>query len=287
MRKLSKPVDRAVDVFLLCTDGVREPTLRARLKQVTRDIQEAADAFEAAAAAAALYLLEEKEDVAGRVTAKEMAELYALRMARADSRGRRIYDKLMLLATTCPLCAHRPVSGLDHHLPRSKFPALAVTPTNLVPACGDCNKRKHSSRPRTAQEQTFHPYFDNFGTEPWLHAELLTGSPPVLHFFVKPPSSWPALWGARARHHFKFFRLGELYTAQAAQELVNIRYHLAGLWEKAGTEAVRSHLKEVAVSLEKSNPNSSNCWKTAMYKTLSSNTWFCTEGLASIPSEYS
>jgi hypothetical protein len=284
MRKLSKPADGAVDVFLLCAHGVREPTLRERLKQVTSDIQAAAEAFEAAAAAAALYLLEEKQNVAGLVTAREMAELYELRMARAGSRGRRIYDKLMLLTRRCPLCEHRPVSGLDHHLPRSKFPALAVTPTNLVPACGDCNKRKHTSRPRTAEEQTFHPYFDNFGSEPWLHAEILPSSPPVLHFFVKPPSSWPALWGARARHHFQFFQLGELYTAQAGQELVDIRYQLTRLREQAGAEAVRGHLREVADSLERSNPNS---WKAAMYKALSASSWFSTEGLAKIPSSVS
>lgn len=283
MRKLSKPADGAVDVFLLCADGVKEADLRARFKQVTPDIQKAAEAFEAAAAAAALYLLEETQDVAGLVTAREMDDLYKLRMARAGSRGRRIYDKLKLLASTCPLCAHRPVSGLDHQLPRSKFPALAVTPTNLVPACGDCNKRKHTSRPRTAEEQTFHPYFDDFGREPWLHAELLECSPPVLRFFVKPPSSWPALWGARARHHFKFFQLGELYMAQAGQELVNIRYQLTRLREKAGAEAVLNHLRETADSLERINPNS---WKTAMYKTLGASTWFCTDGLASIPSEY-
>ena len=282
MRNLSKPADGAVDVFLLCADGVKEPALRARLKQVTPDIQEAAEAFEAASAAAVLYLLEEKQDVAGLVTAREMAELYELRMARARSRGRRIYDKLMLLARTCPLCEHRLVSVLDHHLPRSKFPVLAVTPTNLVPACSDCNKRKHSARPRTAEEQTFHPYFDNFGSEPWLHAELLGSEPPVLRFFVKPPSSWPALWGARARHHFKLFQLGELYTAQAGQELVSIRYLLNKLWEQAGAEAVRSHLNEAAESFERSNPNS---WKTAMYKTLGASTWFCTGGLARIPSE--
>jgi hypothetical protein len=284
MRTLSKPRDGALDVFLLCVDGVKEPALRARLKKVAPDIQEAAEAFEAAAATASLHLLEEKQDVAGLVTAREMAELYALRMARAGSRGRRIYDKLMMLAKTCPSCGHRPVSCLDHQLPLSKFPALAVAPTNLVPACGDCNKRKHASRPRTAEEQTFHPYFDDFGKEPWLHAEILTSPPPVLRFFVKPPSSWPALWGARARHHFKFFQLGELYTAQTGQELVNIRYQLTKLREKAGAEAVRHHLREFAASLERSNPNS---WKTAMYKTLSASTWFCTEGLASIPFEYS
>lgn len=284
MRKLSKPVDGALDVFLLCADGVKEPTLRARLKKVAPDIQEAAEAFEAAAAAASLHLLEEKKDVAGLVTAREMADLYALRMAKAGSRGRRVYDTLILRTKICPLCGHRPVSCLDHQLPLSKFPALAVTPTNLVPACSDCNKKKHSLRPRTAEEQTFHPYFDNFGRDPWLHAELLTIPPPVLRFFVKPPSSWPALWGARARHHFKLFQLGELYTDQTGQELVNIRYQLTKLRKQAGAEAVRSHLSEFADSLEKSNPNS---WMTAMYKTLSASTWFCTEGLASIPSEYS
>lgn len=171
------------------------------------------------------------------------------------------------------------MSTLDHHLPKSKFPALAVTPSNLIPACSDCNKSKLASSPHTEEEQTFHPYFDDFGHAPWLHAEVVQGSPPMLRFSVKPPTTWPTLWGARACHHFRTFGLGKLYMAQAAQELVNVQYHLTKLLEQTGAMAVRAHLAEQALSREKANPNS---WQTAMYKALCESAWFCTTGLKEI-----
>jgi hypothetical protein len=282
MRKLSKPREVPAEVFTLCVTGVRDSGLRARFQRVTRDIQTASDAFEAAAVAGTLYTLEEQEDVAGLVTEKEMSGLYDSRMARLGAPGRGVYDRLMMLTRVCPLCGHRTVSTLDHHLPRSKFPALAVTPANLVPACGDCNKKKLASSPKVAEEQTFHPYFDDFGQDPWLHAEVLEQSPPTIRFSVRPPGSWPAVWGARAQHHFQTFQLGRLYTVQASQELVNMRYHLMKLLEEAGAEEVRAHLREQAASREVANPNS---WQTAMYKALSASDWFCSEGLATIPSK--
>jgi hypothetical protein len=281
MHPLPKPSEVPVEVFLQCVEGVRDLAVRARFQRVAPDIRVAAEAFEAAALAGVLHTLEEQRDVAGLVTREEMSELYESRMARSGSRGRALYDKLMVLVSTCPLCGHRTVSCLDHHLPRSKFPALAVTPSNLVPACGDCNKRKLDASPSTAEEQTFHPYFDNFGQQPWLHAEVIEHTPPTLRFSVRPPASWPALWGARARYHFKLFQLGRLYTAQAAQELVNLRHYLVWLLESAGATEVRRHLKEHAASREKNNPNS---WQAAMYRALSASDWFCTEGLTKLPS---
>jgi hypothetical protein len=161
MRKLCKPKDEPVAVFLQCVEGVRSPTLRARFQGVTPEIRAAAEAFDAAAVVGALHTLEEHRDVAGFVTEKEMSGLYETKMARRDARGRRVYDALILLAKgVCPLCGQRTVSTLDHHLPSSKFPSLAVTPCNLVPACSDCNKQKQALIPRKAEEQTFHPYFD-------------------------------------------------------------------------------------------------------------------------------
>jgi hypothetical protein len=282
MRKLRKPSDVPAEVFILCVTGVRNAALKARFLEVMPDIQAASDAFEAAASAEALYTLEAEEEVAGIVTEQEMSALYDSRMAKLGAPGRRVYDKLMMLTQVCPLCGHRMVSTLDHHLPKSKFPALAVTPVNLIPACGDCNKKKLDSSPRTAGEQTFHPYFDDFGQDAWLHAEVVEQSPPMIRFSVRPPGGWPVLWGVRARHHFQTFQLGKLYTVQAGQELVNMRHHLMKLLEKAGADEVRAHVREQAASREAANPNS---WQTAMYKALSANEWFCREGLAHIPSK--
>jgi len=265
---------------MMCVGGVSDKRLKANFTSVKSHIEAAAAEYEAAAKTATLHTLPEEANVAGVVSKEEMADLYKGRMVKG--RGRVIYDKLMTQPANglCPLCGHRTVSTLDHHLPKALFPALAVAPVNLVPACGDCNKAKLDVRPATPQEQTFHPYFDDFGKERWLGADVVQGSPPAVRFCVQPPTNWPPLWRARAQHHFTTLKLGPLYASQAGQELANIRHHLMKLFVLGGADAVQKHLTEQATSRELANPNS---WQTAMYRALTSSAWFCADGFAKIP----
>src|SRR5262245_19880217 len=79
----------------------------------------------------------------------EMVAVYDNRLVKKTAPGRRIYDKIFTSAPNdkCPLCGHRNVKTLDHYLPKALFPALTVTPINLIPACSDCNKAKLSTAP--------------------------------------------------------------------------------------------------------------------------------------------
>ena len=90
----------------------------------------------------------------GSVTTDEMVSVYDQRMAGKKGPGRHVYDAIKLLPKQgiCPFCDHRPVSTLDHLLPKRLFPALAVTPDNLVGACADCNKTKLAFAPAAAEE---------------------------------------------------------------------------------------------------------------------------------------
>ncbi|MFY0584338.1 HNH endonuclease [Cystobacter fuscus] len=189
MRKISKPPQASGAVFLQCVSGVATPDLKRRLTSVKTDIETAAAAYELAAANGNLHMLPVSVGVAGTVTKEEMSALYTVKMAKANSPGRPVYDKLMLLAPrgVCPLCGVNKASTLDHHLPKALFSPLAVAPTNLIPACRDCNITKRTSRPTTAGDQTFHPYFDDFGTDRWLYADVVESSPPAVRFFVQPP----------------------------------------------------------------------------------------------------
>src|SRR5690606_34072146 len=107
--------------------------------------------------------------VVGRVvSAEEMCSLYA-RMSRPKAAGRRYYNLIRSapLHGQCPLCGHRQVATLDHYLPKSEFPAFAVLPLNLIPACRDCNSAKLARVVLSANEQTLHPYYDDVDGEQW------------------------------------------------------------------------------------------------------------------------
>lgn len=277
MRKLQKPDDDPGEVFLTCISRVRNQNLKARLTSVEPNIVAAADAFEAAVSATMLHTVVPQHNVGGVVTKEEMSAVYTQRMAKQDAPGRPIYDRLLAAPTfgRCPLCGQRMVTTLDHHLPKGHYPALAVVPVNLVPACGDCNKNKIDAVPQNEEDQTLHPYYDDVEGDPWLYAKVVEGTPPALTFFVDPPDCWEEVKSERVRYHFKLFKLDVLYASHAAEELLNIRYSLKNLFEQAGSEGVRRHLLENAQSREVVCMNS---WQTAMYKALAVNDWYCAGG---------
>ena len=77
-------------------------------------------------------------------------ELHAFRLKLVELSGGR-----------CPICGvsfgYSQVT-LDHILPKSVYPSLAILPINLVPICYYCNTRKN----KKIGERVFHPYFEGY-----------------------------------------------------------------------------------------------------------------------------
>jgi hypothetical protein len=83
-----------------------------------------------------------------------------------------LFDALNPKLLVCPMCDGkkpdirngRRLSDLDHFLPKSKYPFLAIHPRNLVPVCLECNERiKGDQDPLTHNESvsltnSFHPF---------------------------------------------------------------------------------------------------------------------------------
>lgn len=280
MRKLMIPNDHPSEVFRVCISRVRDANLKARLASVEGSVVGAAEAYEAAASTAVLHTLPRLGNVEGVVSASEMTDVYKFRMVKKGAPGRPVYDKLMATPAhgRCPLCGQRTVSTLDHHLPKTHYPVLAVVPTNLVPACSDCNKAKDDSIPLTENEQTLHPYFDDVDSGTWLRAEVIEDSPAALRFFVDPPITWNGVKTQRVRHHLKIFKLAALFASHAAEEVVNIRASLDMVFSRGGVDAVTAHLQEQAASREAVHVNS---WQTAAYNAMVASVWFCSGGFKS------
>jgi len=277
MRQIRKPKDLAGAVFSLCIGQVQDSGLLARLQGSSGAVVDAVERYDEAAKAGALYCLVPTPNI-GKVTAVEMEAVYRDRMAKKVGPGRPVYDRIMAIPDRgqCPLCAQRTVSTLDHHLPKKKFPALAVAPTNLVAACSECNKVKLARHPTTPDEQTLHPYFDTVeGSARWLFASVDETTPPAVRFVVSPPTNWLPALQARAVKHFEVFELAKLYGSHAAQEMCQIQYQLAVVYGVGGKEAVREHLRVAASSRNKAHANS---WQAATYEALRDSTWFCDGG---------
>lgn len=281
MIKLELPELDTNDVFSLCISRVNDPVLKARLESIADDIAQASVTFQDLATQVRLHEFVREAVIGGVVTTPEMKAVYTQRMVPKKSPGRTAYDTLMSLAPAgkCPLCAHRDASTLDHHLPKSHYPVLAVTPLNLVPSCKDCNTAKLVNLPTTASEETLHPYFDDIDSDRWLFAQVQTTTPASLRFFVGPPGHWDSVLSARIHLHFETFGLGSLYAAQGADELVNIRHQLQMIHTAGGAAYVRD---ELLFRAESARAVRVNGWRASAFEALAESTWFCDGGFMAV-----
>lgn len=280
MLKLDHPPYSAEDTFATCISRVRIPALKARLVSATQSIIDASEAYEIAAQAQTLDQIVQHPLVNGTVTTAEMEAVYTDRMAKQNTPGRPIYDDIFAAAKgRCPLCAHRAVTTLDHHLPKARYPALAVAPLNLVPSCSDCNKAKLARVPHAPEDVSIHPYFDDVDSERWLFAEVLEVAPASIRFRVEPPAAWEALLAERVRRHFRGLSLSALYGSEAAEELLNIRHLLAAIHATGEADQVRSYLEEHAESCLTGRLNG---WRGATYEAWAESDWFCDGGFAEV-----
>lgn len=277
MRQLEPPTETAADTYRLCVEAVRSSVKRSRLLSIEAAIAAAAQDYIRAAGRSALFRVAESPTIRETVTATELRSLYESHMARKGAAARRIYDRLLSAPKhkKCPLCGQRIVSTLDHYLPVFSHPSLSVLPHNLIPSCKDCNKEKGAALSEDAEHQTIHPYFDDFETERWLYGKILRVAPAAVDFYVSPPVHWSRTKKDRASYHFDLLKLRALYTAHAAEELVNIRHALLRIFERHGDGGVRSHLRTEAESRAVAHVNS---WQTATYEALVADDWYCDGG---------
>jgi hypothetical protein len=124
--------------FAACISRVQDEDLKRRLTAIADHVKAEAAIYAERAEAAELHLVAQTAGVAGSITTDEMVSVYDQRMAGKKGPGRHVYNAIKLLPKQgiCPFCDHRPVLTLDHFLPKRLFPALAVTPDNLVGARG-------------------------------------------------------------------------------------------------------------------------------------------------------
>lgn len=276
MRKLEKPEESAENVFIECISSIGNEDLKSRLTAAKDLIVEAQTELNDKITQGQVHTILREVVINQNLSAKELENVYS-RMLKKDSPGRKFYDKLLCAPShgVCPLCSHRLVTTLDHYLPKALYPKLSVVPINLIPACTDCNRGKLTNYPRTEDEETLHPYYDNIENVIWLSARVLHTNPPTFQYEVIPPDNWSNLLGNRVKNHFKSLKIDKLYTTLAAEELSQINFRLNFLLVTAGLESVRRYLHDAE---ETRSHNNINSWQTAMYHAATEDIWFYSGG---------
>lgn len=277
MRPLPMPPFTTEEVFRKSISKVRDPLLKSRLEACVPEIVQDSDDFNVKATNAQLHLIQRKEKVNNDITQEEMKKVYDDRMVKKSGPGRNYYQDLRYPVgeDKCPFCGQLPASTLDHYLAKSDYPSLAVTPSNLVPACKDCNFIKNSIYPTRSEEEPLHPYFDNITDNQWLFAIVLKTTPVTVKYYINPPGNSAKLLAERVVYHFELYNLGRLYSSEANGELSDLSFQMKQLLESSGPKAVQAHLHEIA---ESCFMNRKNSWKTALYQALSEDDWYCSYG---------
>ncbi|SCW87258.1 HNH endonuclease [Paenibacillus tianmuensis] len=278
MRSLKLPDFTVETVFRASIERVQDKDLKKRLEACIPEIKKDTEEYALKASNAQLHLIKKKTHVNGDVTREELEAVYTGRMVPKKGPGRFYYEKLRYQTDDgkCPLCAQLPVKTLDHYLAKSGYPSLALSPTNLIPACSDCNKTKNASSPSRSEEEPLHPYFDNINDSQWLFARVIQTTPASLSFYIIPPTGASVLLAQRVTYHFELYQLNSLYSSEAASELRNISYQMKKLYNNGGPDAVKQQLMDRAESSLHENLNS---WKSAMFHALANDHWYHTTGV--------
>jgi len=275
--KLPAPQLNAVEVFNDCVRGFASAELREKFFSVSADFYSSFKEYSQKASAAELHGFRacahggREQRINGEITKGDLYALYNSQMVPEGCAGRSHYNLLMISAplNKCPYCGIGRVSTLDHYLSKSRYPAFAVLPENLVPACADCNKVKGGGV-FEADSATLHPYFEPVAIfrECWLKAEVHNQSPVVVSFKVIPPHAWEEALKKRIVNHFEDFELARRFSVEAASEIASIE---AIFQIMHGPEDKKTHVANTAQAEFRLNSNS---WKAAMYSALSKSDWF-------------
>lgn len=284
MRAIPLPTYRVNDVVKSCISGIDDTQLIDVFKNIRTALVSFAGNYDVLAESGKLFTLPPNLNdadviVMGGAAKSDLKKLYNQYMVGQDKPARYYYDRLIASAPSgkCPYCGFGHATTLDHYLPKSLYPEVAVHPSNLVPSCKDCNTGKLKAYAKIEGEQVIHPYFDRnilIDTQ-WLFASVAQTSPAAsIIFFPNPPTTWTSELKQRAYSHFNDFDLGTRYPVEAAEEFSSLNPTVAR-FGKSGPDEIRDYLEDKANTEYSKFKNS---WKTAMYQALAANIWYVQGG---------
>ncbi|SFC42066.1 hypothetical protein [Bacillus sp. UNCCL81] len=77
------------------------------------------------------------------------------------------------MQAVCPYCGIGEPETLDHYLPKGLFPEYSVFPSNLVPCCDPCNRKKGEKWLENGVRRIISFYNENIPTYKYLHVNLI------------------------------------------------------------------------------------------------------------------
>lgn len=274
MFNLSRPSFSATESFQAAVATIRDGDRRAVYLGAAGVVESACTSYDGYGAAFAFHLAAGEAFDVPSLGKKEMVLLYDPQFSkRAGTKKIRSALKNAAPNSLCPYCGEGQAIELDHYLPKESFAAISVHPANLVPSCGDCNRKKLAYRPSADDPAVLHPYFDTAFSINWLKAKVEEDSigKPVVVFRVQLPYQNVAL-ESRIERHMDVFQLYDRFSVWAGQSLDNFETLLASPYGSSMTiRTARKHLRRTAVQQSGGRVNS---WESATHEAMRSSAWY-------------
>lgn len=272
MRQIQRPETNAVHWFDLIQKSKGEP--------ISGDM--------VAARTAILAAYQEYDRIAPAVDKLNPASLSASQIAALchayNSPTKAINDLRALIlgagqSPRCPYCSIGEAETLDHYTPKSLWPAFTIFPSNLVPCCDSCNRRKSVKllEVGTKLRMFLHPYFDEIPHERVLLVKIRVRNDSIgTHWKITSPATLASVVAARLESHFIQLDLADRYRRFSNDEMRGQAHAMNKAFQKGGFTRLTLSLQKQAKTLSKAfGPNH---WRVVLYETLAKNEEFCSTG---------
>ena len=275
--KIPKPKMTVDEVFKSCISNMKKES-QERFCPCLPDILAATKDYEDNMEKGHPQNVAECRNIQG-VPKSELKKLYTEKLSKIKQPAREYYDKIISLAPggICPYCKHQIVTTLDHYFPKAHYISLVITPTNLIPACSNCNDYKQDLIVKEKEDAIFNPYYEDCDGIIWLKASLnrdIVSDFLTMTFSVCPPEECDPVLQKRLENQFNTLRLNNLYSKHAAEELIAVASRHLRIFKAFGASEVR---KSILESLE-DNTYRPNSWQSAMYRSLDDD-WYLNKWL--------
>lgn len=275
MEKIEYTPDFQIELINSCVETINNEALKRDLIRSSDAIIASNSIYAELARYGKLFEVDPSNRDGIYINKKNMIRMYTEKLAKRHTKTRKYYDRIKLFAKNgrCPYCGIKKVNTLDHFLAKSIYDAFAITITNLVPCCADCNKRKKEKKYTAIEEMYLHPYFEDIHNFDWLGLFIEETYPIGFVYKINVNCGLNEKMLKRITNQFKTLNLAEEYAFRASEELSEIEHYLKELKNNYGIHNAKCFLNSIAIS---STSNTSIKWKKILFQVLANSSWFLT-----------
>lgn len=243
--KINKPKNSVEEIYTSCISHYRDPNKKKLMQKILPNIINDENRYKEELKSHKLY--EETAHITHdiNIDSEDLTKLYTDKLVKRVD-GLNFYDKLLAGSESCPYCAKRLVSTLDHYLSKSNYPNFSITPLNLVPCCTECNKNKSDKDDSLMgiTDLLYHPYEESLPIKKWLKAEINLIDSRLFFTFRVIPNNVPSDDYIRLNNYIKKLKLDEYYAKEANVEIRRRTPKYKRLYASGGEKALLDYFND-------------------------------------------